>query len=240
MANSRRLILVDAMRGLAIAMMIIYHFCYDLDYFKLIRFDFYNDAFWLDFRNFIVGSFVFLVGISFSLATKNGVQWSSFNKRLVYLVACALAISLLSYFMFPGRAIFFGILHFIAFASVLALLFRKYYWLNLVTGVGILIAALNIKSTVFNNDWLVWIGFYTQNPATEDFAPLFPWFGIVLIGMFVGKYLLNNPGLVKIVSTYPKGNQLNWLTRAGRHSLLLYMLHQPILMGLLYLLVLVS
>lgn len=239
MINSNRLVLIDVLRGVAIALMVIYHFCYDLTYFKLYRFDFYNDPFWLNFRNFIVGSFVLIVGVSFSLATRSGINWSSFNKRLATLVGCALAISLLTYFMFPGRTIFFGILHFIALASVLALLFRKFYWLNLLTGIGVLIAALTIKSSIFNRDSLVWIGFYTQKPFTEDFAPVFPWFGIVLIGMFAGKYILANPGLEKFACAHPAGKSFDVLTLAGRNSLLIYMVHQPVLMGIIYLFTLV-
>ena len=136
--------------------------------------------------------------------------------------------------MFPGRTIFFGILHFIALASVLALLFRKFYWLNLVTGCAILIASSTISSAMFNPDWLVWIGFYTKKPFTEDFAPLFPWFGIVLIGMFIGKSLLNKPVVVKLARVHPSGKPGNILTLAGRNSLLIYMTHQPVLMGILY------
>jgi uncharacterized membrane protein len=238
MVSTQRLVLIDALRGLAILMMVIFHFCYDLNYYKLVYFDFYRDPFWLNFRNFIVGSFVFIVGVSFSLATSKGVNWPSFNKRLLILVACAVGISLATYFMFPGRTIFFGILHFIALASVLALLFRQFYWLNLVIGAGVVFAALTIKSAMFNNDWLVWIGFYTQKPATEDFAPVFPWFGIVLIGMFAGKYILANTGLVNFASNYPKGKPFNVLTLAGRNSLIIYMIHQPVLMTILYLLTL--
>lgn len=234
MTSYKRLVGIDALRGLAIVLMIIYHFCYDLTYFQLAKFDFYRDPFWLNFRDFIVGSFVFIVGVSFSLATQEKINWPSYKKRLLVITGCALAISLLTYFMFPGRTIFFGILHFIALASVLALLFRKFFWINLFTGIGILIVSNTIRLPVFNNDWLVWIGFYTQKPATEDFVPIFPWFGIVLIGMFVGKYLLRKPVLVNVASKFPKEKQFNWLLLAGRNSLLIYMIHQPILMSLIF------
>jgi uncharacterized membrane protein len=140
--------------------------------------------------------------------------------------------------MFPGRTIFFGILHFIALASVLALLFRKFYWLNLFIGVGVIVAFLTIRSPMFNTDWLVWIGFYTKKPLTEDFAPVFPWFGVVLIGTFAGKFILKNSALVKIAASNPRVKLFNALTLAGRNSLLIYMVHQPILMGMLYLVML--
>ena len=240
MTSYKRLVGIDALRGLAIVLMIIYHFCYDLTYFQLAQFDFYRDPFWLNFRDFIVGSFVFIVGVSFSLATQEKINWPSYKKRLLVITGCALAISLLTYFMFPGRTIFFGILHFIALASVLALLFRKFFWINLFTGIGILIVSNTIRLPVFNNDWLVWIGFYTQKPATEDFAPMFPWFGIVLIGMFVGKYLLRKPVLVNAASKFPKEKQFKWLLLAGRNSLLIYMIHQPILMSLIFFVTLIN
>ena len=81
----------------------------------------------------------------------------------------------------------------------------------------------------------MWIGFYTRKPLTEDFAPLFPWFGFVLIGMFVGNYILRKKQLLNFTSKYPAASQLKWLVIAGRNSLLIYMVHQPLLMGLLYL-----
>jgi len=235
MNTPQRLVLVDALRGIAIALMVIYHFCYDLTYFKLAYFDFYQDEFWLQFRNFIVSSFLFIVGVSFTLATQKDLNWKSFNKRLMLIFSAALIISVVTYFIFPGRTIFFGILHFIAFATVAALCFYKLYWSNLIIGLAFIITGLNIKLAMFDNTWFSWIGFVTHKPATEDFVPVFPWFGVVLMGMFAGKFFLTKQNFIRFAISFPKAGQFNWLTLAGRNSLLIYLIHQPILMGILYL-----
>lgn len=237
MTSNRRLVLIDVLRGVAIALMIIYHFCYDLTYFKITDFDFYNNEFWLQSRNLIVSLFVFIVGISLVLATQNGINWKSFNKRLVLIILSALMISIVTYFIFPGRTIFFGVLHFIATASIMGLLFYKYYRLNLFVGLIIIFTGVFIQAKTFDNAWLQWIGFMTHKPATEDYVPVFPWFGVVLLGMYAGKTILKSEQLRKISATVSENKIYTGLELFGKHSLLIYLIHQPILMGILFVLV---
>ena len=235
MPVSSRYQLIDILRGVAIVLMVFYHFCYDLSYFQLAGFDFYRDIFWLNLRTLIVSQFLGLVGISLVLATEHGINKYRYFKRLGLLLLFALAISINSYFMFPGRTVFFGILHFIAFASVAGLLFVRWPTVSLVVGLGIIGLDLVYQHPVFNQAWLHWIGLMTHKPVTEDYVPVFPWFGVVLIGIFIGHQLLRMP-VLQVIRTWQSNTPLaRGLALAGRHSLLIYMLHQPILFGGLWL-----
>ncbi|NNF96123.1 MAG: DUF1624 domain-containing protein [Halobacteria archaeon] len=234
MPVSTRYQLIDILRGVAIALMVFYHFCYDLTYFQLVKFDFYRDPFWLNLRTLIVSLFLGLVGVSLVLAAEHGINRRRYLKRLGLLLLFALAISINSYFMFPGRTIVFGILHFIAFASVVGLVFVRWSLVSLIAGIGIIGLDLVYQHRFFDQAWLHWLGLMTHKPATEDYVPVIPWFGVVLIGIFIGHQLQRVPAL-RFVRIWQSNIPLaRGLALAGRHSLLIYVLHQPILIGLLW------
>ena len=117
--------LIDALRGAAIVMMIAYHFLFDLNYFGLLKQNFYQDAFWVAARSVILTSFLTLVGISLTLAADSGMRWPRYGRRLALIAACATLVSVASYLMFPASWIRFGVLHFIVVASVLGLAFDR-------------------------------------------------------------------------------------------------------------------
>lgn len=228
-AAPERIFIVDQARGLAVMLMVAYHFCFDLNYFRLAAFDFYQDAFWLGARALIVTLFLLLVGISLHLATARGLKFTPFARRLALLAGCAAVVSASSYAMFPASGIFFGVLHFIAVASILGLLFRRFGAANLALGTAWIAAGLLFSHIWFDQPWANWIGFMTHKPVTEDYVPLFPWFGVVLLGLFAGRHAGKLP---RALLPAPSGRVLEL---AGRHSLAIYMLHQPVLLGLLYL-----
>lgn len=234
--NKQRIILIDLLRGLAIALMIIYHFCFDLTYFGYVRFEFNSDPFWLNFRSLIVSLFLGVMGFSLYLAHHR--QWNrrAWLKRFTLLVLAALAVSLSSYLMYPKSFIFFGILHFIALASLLGLPFVRLGYLNLVLGAVILLISNQYSQPFFNQPPWQWFGLMSHKPITEDYVPLFPWFGVVLMGMGVAYWTKNNQTLTRLLHWQNHHTIVTTLTFAGRHGLLIYLLHQPILLGLLYLL----
>lgn len=225
-----RFAVLDALRGTAVWLMIIYHFCYDLVFFKLARFNLTQDWFWLSFRACIVSLFLIVVGISLRYAFQFRKDWSAYYRRLIILGLAAALVTLGSYWLFGQRFIYFGILHFIFVASILALPFLKFNYLNLGIGLILVVLGFTVQHSFFNQPYVHWIGMMTFKPPTEDFVPLLPWFGMVLIGLFLGQHLP-----ISILSS--SKNNHRWkkvLVFSGQYSLIIYLIHQPILMGLFY------
>ncbi|TCK18982.1 putative membrane protein [Thiogranum longum] len=233
-SDFRRLVIVDVMRGMAIALMVIYHFCFDLAHFGFARFDFYHDAFWLNFRTFILSLFLFLVGLSLVLSTQKGINVRRFTARLIRIIGAALLVSVATWWMFGDRFVFFGVLHFIALASLLGLLFVRKPVIALVLGIALLVIGNSVQFPGFDQTGWRWIGLMTHKPATEDYVPLLPWFGVVLAGIFAGNIVLRERRLERLDGVLPSGNTpVRLLAFSGRHSLLIYLLHQPLLFGVI-------
>jgi uncharacterized membrane protein len=226
---SHRYSSIDTLRGLAVALMVIYHFFYDLVYFGFYDFDFHADPFWIVSRSFIVSLFVVLVGVSLYLAHHRHIRWLAAFKRIAILILSAGLITAISYVIFPDRPIVFGIIHFIAAASLIALPFVRFPVVSLFIGLVIIITGNLYSNEFFNQSWIHWLGMMTHRPATEDYAPLFPWLGVVLIGISLGYWLTRTTMGEKGLLLDNKFTTNPLLTWSGRHSLAIYLLHQPLL-----------
>jgi uncharacterized membrane protein len=239
--SPRRIDTIDALRGIAICMMIVYHAAFDLNWFHIIAADFNHNPFWLAFRDLIVSSFLLLVGISLVLARHAGVMPRRFWRRIAIVGGCALLVTLGSYAAFPSTFITFGILHCIVVSSILAWPLVQFPRVALMLGIVLIVLGSTVGVTIFQPPWvdglalfdlpwLNWMGLMTHRPATEDYVPMLPWFGVVLAGISIGEWLLRRrPATLQLTSPSAPG----WLTWLGRHSLLVYMIHQPILIGIL-------
>lgn len=226
-----RYVLIDVLRACALALMIAFHFCFDLSFFGLADFDFYRDTFWLDARTFILSSFLLLVGVGLRLAHGGGVRPAKAVRRSAVIGANAALVSAATYAMFGDRWIFFGVLHFIALASLIVLPFVCRPVLALLAG-GLALLAGQVALPAFDRPWLQWVGFMTHKPATEDYVPLIPWLGVVLLGIVVA------PAVRGLGERWTRPGALaRGFAAAGRRSLLIYMLHQPLLIGALKLFV---
>ena len=221
---------LDALRGLAVIAMVAYHFAFDLAYFRLTEQNFYRDPFWLHSRTVILSSFLLVAGVSLVIAQGTAQGRARFWVHVGRIAACALAVTAGSYLMFPRSFIWFGVLHAIAVSLVLLRPLAARPWIALALGIVIVLAGNLVASAAFDSRALGWIGFMTGKPITEDYVPLFPWMGVMLIGIAAGHALARGEfALVAPLARLPA--PVRWL---GRHSLAVYMIHQPLLLGLLF------
>jgi uncharacterized membrane protein len=225
----QRLLVVDAARGLAVVAMVVYHFSWDLRYFGYIAADVEGALGWRLFARAIAGTFLFIVGVSLVLAERRGFDPKRFLRRLAIVAAGAAAVTVVTWFTFRDTYVFFGILHNIALSSLLGLLFvRAPLPLTLGAAVLAFAAPALLASPAFDRPWLLWIGLSTTTPRSNDFVPVLPWFGVVLLGVSLAR-VTHEHGLER---RFDAGRIPGWLLFVGRHSLIIYLLHQPILFGL--------
>lgn len=233
--NRPRLIRLDVARGVALIAMAIYHFGWDLEFFGYLVQGSASQGWWRLFARCIATSFLFLVGFSLVLAHSRGVRWRPFIKRLAQIISAAAAISALTWFYFPQGFIFFGILHQIALASIVGLAFlRAPVWLILLSGILIIAAPHYFRADIFNHPALWWVGLSTITPVSNDYVPFFPWFGAVLIGMASAQIMGQTNTLHLLQGSIQPAWMQRTLTLIGRHSLIFYLVHQPVLIGLMY------
>lgn len=223
-----RLIPLDLARTLAILCMVAFHFTFDLALFGFIDRDTMSQPFWYYFARVIAGSFLFLSGVSLWLAHGQGIRWPAFWTRLAKLVAAAFLVTLASLWLVPGGPIWFGILHSIAAASLIGLIALRLPWpVTLILAAIIFAAAWGPRFPALDPIWLVWTGLAETRPMMGDYVPLIPWAAPALAGIAVAKALRMDlwPGT-------PPTPLLRALSFPGRHSLVIYLIHQPILFGL--------
>ncbi|UMY15772.1 DUF1624 domain-containing protein [Methylobacterium organophilum] len=225
---------LDAARGAALAAMALYHATWDLGFLQLTPENYALTGPGHVAAHLIAGSFLTIVGIGLWLANGRGLRWRPFLARLARIGGAALAITAATWWWFPDAYIFFGVLHCIAVASLLALPF-----LRLPALVTALVAAAVVAAPFWGRHALLeepvlsFLGLRTIPPRTNDYVPLFPWFGLVLLGLAAAK--AGAPRLLR-------GPLGRWQARsglaraasfAGRHSLAIYLVHQPLLLAIL-------
>lgn len=230
-----RIIGLDIFKGWAILLMLTYHFIYDLKHFAYISVDLDHDTFWVYTRYVIVSIFLVSVGMNLKLAHTPDIQWQKMKKRTLVLGFASFLVSMGTYLQFPHTWVYFGILHFILVASWIGLLFLHYPGFSLTTALIIFIGSLL--------GWLHTHGLFTllQAPLhlppgyTEDIVRFFPWFGAVLMGISIVGYHLH----IKFFSNAffrTKFLPNHTLAFLGRHTLIIYLIHQPIFFSLFKLL----
>lgn len=223
-----RLNWLDAARGAAVLGMIAYHGAFDAAALGLSDADVVGSPWWTALARLTAGSFLFLVGVSLVCAARGGMNWRAYGRRLFWLVLAASVITASTLIavrlgMMPDAPILFGILHAIAAASVFGLALSKApAWACAIIGV-VVFGLPQLGLLDLSQPWLQWLGLRLVPPASYDYVPLFPWFGCTALGMAFAK-------AVPLTRSGPRLPALQWL---GRHALPIYLVHQPVLIGLM-------
>ena len=228
---------VDAARGVAIIMMIVYHSTYDLD--VLGGYDIQaTSGYWTLFADLTAGLFLFLVGVSLAIsrARTNLTGWKLFLKYLargLRILAYGVVLTLI-FLAFGMGVVAFGILHLIGVSIILAYPFLKLRFTNLVLGTLIFAAGQYVLAQDFYSQsvWLLPFGVVPEGLIMPDYRPLLPWFGVVLIGLFFGNVVYGD-GLRPAVPEDKAPLLAGPLLPLGRNSLFIYLIHQPIIIAVL-------
>lgn len=215
---------LDFFRGIALILMIYFHIIWSMN-------ELYNyDVLYSSWIHFFIGKlsailFILVSGIVFSLGH---FKW----KRFFLLAGVAIGISGVSYLYGNAYEINFGIIHFFAVSSLLAILFNKTNKYLLITiWIGIIAMWSRISSISMPSDYLFFLWLVSKTFQSADYYPLIPRFGIYLIGMGLSKILYTEKKNIfwNIFNVSP----INFI---GRNTLLIYIIHQPIIIWILYLL----
>lgn len=237
--NQVRFWQLDAIRGLAVTGMVAYHFLFDLEYIFQIPIGVQQLPLLLLART-VAMIFILLVGfsstINFEHLKSHGLRKviSAFVKKALAVFSYALIITLVTFFLFPEETIVFGILHFIALSLILLIPFLYLRPNKLVALVAtiIFILGLLVPSVKTSQYWLIVLGFTSPSFSSLDYFPLFPWFGVALLGLVLGREYSH--ALQKLNAS--KKNPLflyRIISKLGRYSLPVYLWHQPVLWTIL-------
>lgn len=227
--SPQRLAALDAARGAALAAMILYHAAWDLSFLGLIATDVAAEPGWRLFAQAIAASFLLIAGISLSLATRAGAGLPRMLRRVGIIAAAAAAVSAATYAFLPGQGVYFGILHCIALSSLVGIALRRAPVALLLALAAVALALPSVAAgPAFDSPAWYWLGLSTAVPPAPDYVPLLPWLAALLAGMAAGRAL---PAPQPAAAA--PGRLMRLLAAAGRHSLPIYLLHQPVLLGLL-------
>ena len=234
---------IDFLRGCAVITMVIYHLLYNLYAFGSLNINLYQ-GFWHYFQVATASTFLALAGVSLTLSYNRTLQqgkqprFTKYLKRGLRILGWGMVITVFTYFTLGDWYVRFGVLHCIGVSTILG-----YFFLALPNDIFTLVVSLLclavghiLSSHTFPFSFLLFLGFMPHHFHTIDYFPLFPWWGVVLLGIFLGKQLY--PGYRRAFSL-PDWSQVlpvQVVSFLGRHSLTIYLLHQPIIIVVLYLL----
>ncbi len=232
--SSGRIEAIDVARGCALIAMLIYHFTWDLEFFGFLLPGTAQVGGWRIFARLIASSFLFLVGVSLVLAHGRAIRWPSFRKRMAQVAAGAIVITIATFFLTPQGYVFFGILHLIAVGSLLALPFlRLPFWTSLAAAAIVIALPASFQTELTDTRWLAWVGFSANPPLSNDFVPVFPWFGAILLGVGMAQLVERFGGWSPLRKANPAFERVRPLATLGRHSLLFYLVHQPVSLAII-------
>jgi uncharacterized membrane protein len=232
---------VDFLRGMAIVLMVLFHMVFDLNYFGVYEVELAT-GFWFYLARFTALLFLLLVGVSLTLSHTRARllgQEDRFRFRLMkrglWILSLAMGVTLVTY-LFIGRGfIIFGVLHLIGISLLLAYPFLRLHGVNFILGLLLILVGSVLQSLSVDFPWLLWLGLAPMDFHSVDYFPLLPWFGVILIGVAFGDLFYQGYRRRIPAPDLAGSSLIRWLAFLGRNSLAIYLAHQPVLIGLLYL-----
>ena len=212
---------LDSLRATALVMMLVLNFVTDLNHFGIMNTETGDRWWWM--ARIAASLFVGISGVSYFLAHRLESDFTKTSGRTQRLIFWAFVITIITYIFEPSAYVRFGVLHLLALASIVAFPVARKPEFALGIGLILLIIPLSSDSN------LVWLGLRETGFIAVDYFPLNPWLGIFFIGLALASRI------------YPEGKpltEIQWPERwlwFGRNTLTIYVIHQPILIGLLIL-----
>lgn len=219
--NSARIWELDFFRGIALILMIYFHTVFDLKEFYYLPISYETGI------NFYIGKtsailFMLISGVSTHLS-RNTV------KRGLRVFLYAMLLTVVSHLFNPYYGVKFGILHFLGTSMMLSPIFKKINkYLQIILGITIIILGNFVATIPTQYTFLFPLGLMGPGFLSSDYYPLLPWFGVFLFGMALGKLLYTEKR-----SIFSFNIKDNVISKAGQHTLIIYLIHQPLIYGLL-------
>lgn len=217
---------IDALRGLFILFVVIIHIIFDLEYFYQKDLHLPDIYYFVQLNGGIL--FILLSGISITLGRRS-------VKRGLFVLAFGMVITVVTFFMFREAAIYFGILHLLGVCMLTYPLYKKLpSWVIAIPAVIIIALGYYFAGITVKNPYLFVFGLTTSNFVTGDFFPLFPNLGFFMIGVILGRLLYKEKRT--LLPNFPYHSPvIRFLSFCGRHSIWIYLIHQPIVYFILQL-----
>ena len=242
--SSKRFFEIDMLRGLAIILMISGHILWDLDYFGIMPM---NNVVYSIIQKVVPPLFFLLIGVSLIVTAKKMENNNPKNERKYYLNLISRGLKIFnlgmiltigSLLFIPGKPVFFGVLHCIGLSVILSAIFLKFRKYNLLIALILIFSGIIIAQQYIENptSFHLLIGLHSADiwSYTVDYFPLLPWFGICLLGIVIGDWLYSGEERrfrMPDLSKYGPVRMFQWF---GKHSLSIYLLHQPVIAGVLF------
>jgi uncharacterized membrane protein len=236
--SSRRLWEIDALRGLAVVAMIFFHFMWDLWFLGLTN-ENIPGAGWQTFARAIGATFTFLLGLSLTLSdaqlrARDRNPWPVILRRGLILLACGMVISIGTWMFVGADYVRFGILHHAGVAMIAGYWFiRAPRVVTFVLAVALMMFGPAVANVFVTHEWLVPFGVYPRGTGMVDYYPLVPWFGVALLGIVFGRGAYAAGQRRFALPDWSDVRLIAWLCVLGRNSLVVYLVHQPLLIGAL-------
>ncbi len=223
---------IDFFRGTALLMMLISNFVTDLQYFFAYS-DF--EAFWYWFARVTAGMFIFISGLSLWISHFKARGFEKYLRRFAKLFGLGILITAVTGIFLPAGTIYFGILHFLGVASLLAIPFLRFGIMNVFLSTIFFAGTTVVMNYHSDHLFLLPLGITPTSFFTFDYFPLFPWFGVFLLGLGFGGFAYPD-GARKIALSFPEKGFFGFIEFIGRHTLKIYLVHQPVFVMILLIL----